>query len=137
MLEICEAQMQFGRKTKKDAQELPAYGGSKGPDITKNIQEVVTAFEKLIHQLQHLNYDILDVKVTRWHEDYNVFKRSVKDLEVMMRNVINGAFETVSTVPAGVELVESFVHLSKRETIKRTLDKKTSDLYSMFILVSI
>jgi dynein heavy chain len=128
--------MQFGRKTKRDASDMPAYGGSKGPDISKNIQEVVNAFEKLIHQLQNLNYDILDVKVTRWHEDYNVFKRSVKDLEVMMRNVINGAFETVSTVPSGVELVESFVHLSKRETIKRTLDKKTSDLYSMFILVS-
>ncbi len=64
LLEICEAQKQFARKTKKGQKaEFPAYGGSKGPDLTKSIQETEATFEKLISQLKNLNYDILDVKV--------------------------------------------------------------------------
>ncbi len=83
--------------------------------------------------MQRLNYDILDAKVNSWHDDYNSFKRGLKDLEVMMRNTINTAFETISTVPAGLQLLENFVHLSSRETIKRTLEKKISELYQMFL----
>lgn len=49
----------------------------------------------------------------------------MKDLEVMMVNVINTAFDTVTTVEQGVELLDVFMHLSSREAIKRTLDKKT------------
>ena len=86
--------------------------------------------------MKNLTYDILDVKATRWHEDYNAFKRGVKDLEVMMRNIINSAFETVTTVSAGIELLETFHQLAKRDTIKRTIDKKTADLYALFIAVT-
>ena len=32
--------------------------------------------------LRSLEYRILDVKATNWHDDYNVFKACVKDLEV-------------------------------------------------------
>jgi hypothetical protein len=39
-------------------------------------------FEKHIDRLSSLNYAILDVKSTRWHDDYSYFKQGVKDLEV-------------------------------------------------------
>lgn len=53
----------------------------------------------------------------------------MKDLEVMMVNVINTAFDTVTTVEQGVELLDVFMHLSTREAIKRTLDKKTIQVH--------
>ncbi len=53
----------------------------------------------------------------------------------MMRNVINSAFESVTTVSAGIELLETFVHLSPRENIRRTIDKKTAELYTLFSAV--
>ena len=34
---------------------------------------------------------------------------------VMLQNVINAAFMTVTTVQEGVELLEVFAHLTKRE----------------------
>lgn len=43
------------------------------------------------------------------------FRAGIKDLEVMMQNVITTAFETVTTVPQGVELLDAFQHLSARE----------------------
>ena len=49
-----------------------------------------------------------------------------------MQNVISSAFETVTTVEQGVEVLDVFMHLSSREAIRRTLDKKTVEVYQMF-----
>lgn len=35
LLEVCEAQLQFGTKA-----ELPVFGGSRGPDISKSIADI-------------------------------------------------------------------------------------------------
>ena len=43
------------------------------------------------------------------------FRAGIKDLEVMMQNVITSAFETVTTVEQGVEVLDVFMHLSTRE----------------------
>ena len=43
------------------------------------------------------------------------FRAGVKDLEVMMQNLISSAFDTVNTVEEGVQLLEVFQHLSARE----------------------
>jgi len=41
---------------------------------------------------------ILDVKASRWHDDFNSFRNGVKDLDVMYTNIINNAFDNMSTV---------------------------------------
>lgn len=67
---------------------------------------------------------ILDVKASRWHEDFNVFKNGVKDLDVMYQNIITFAFESVTTVSSGVEMLEAFDLLAKRETIRIVVRRK-------------
>lgn len=42
----------------------------------------------------------------------------MKDLEIMMQNMMDSAFETVKTVEGGVELLDIFCHLSPREVSK-------------------
>jgi dynein heavy chain len=83
--------------------------------------------------LWNIRKHILDVKATRWHDDYSSFKTGVKDLEIMLQNVIVSAFEGATTVENSVELLEIFHHLAKREAIKRTVEKKTSDVYVLFL----
>ena len=39
----------------------------------------------------------------------------MKDLEVMTQNTISSAFDTVTTVEGGVEMLDVFMHLSSRE----------------------
>ncbi|KAL0040883.1 hypothetical protein WJX79_008591 [Trebouxia sp. C0005] len=103
LLEVCEAQLQFGTKA-----ELPVFGGSRGPDISKSISDIQASFQKLIKGLQSLDYSILDVNGHRWHDDYNKFKAGIKDLE---------AFQT----------------MAKRESIKRAVERKTADFQRLFI----
>ena len=147
LLEVCEGQVQFSYKNRskvfldyyvhpsyllKYQDSFPVFGGSRGSELTKSISDIEAAFAKQIQNLKNVGYNILDVKATKWHDDFNSFKYGVKDLEVMMQNVINSAFECVATVAAGVELVGTFDFLAKREAIRRTVDKKAIDVYGIF-----
>ncbi len=69
---------------------------------------------------------MLDVKATRWHEDFNQFKTAVKDLEVMLQNVINSTFDHIGSVIEGVHELESFHSLARRESIVRCVEKKSA-----------
>ena len=140
LLEVCEGQIQFARKTtiksgddSSSSATLPEFGGTKGSEITKALLDIEASFETQINRLRRLEYDILDVKTSKWHDDYNFFKNGVKDLEVMYTNVINTAFEGVTQVSSGVVLLEIFYSLAKRESIKRCVEKKTAEIYSLFI----
>jgi len=48
---------------------------------------------------------------------FSRFRNGIKDLEVMMQNLIVTAFETVTTVEQGIEVLDVFMHLSSREVI--------------------
>lgn len=54
-------------------------------------------------------------------------------MEVMVINVINSTFDTITYVEQGVEILDAFMHLSARESIRRTIDKKTVEVYQLFI----
>ena len=43
------------------------------------------------------------------------FRSGMKDLEVMMQNLIMSAFDTVITVEDGVNILEVFMHAAVRE----------------------
>jgi dynein heavy chain len=97
------------------------------------LQDIEEAFEKHISSLWNIRKHILDVKATRWHDDYNTFKQGVKDLEIMMQNLIISAFENSANVEKGVELLCVFHQLAKRDAIKRTIEKKTTDIYQLLV----
>ena len=42
---------------------FPVFGGSRGREIVKSLQDIRTAFQKHVGVLQALDYDLLDVKV--------------------------------------------------------------------------
>jgi dynein heavy chain len=135
LLEVCEGQIQFARKLlggKKSP--IPFFAGSRGPEISKSLEDIELAFEKLIAVLWNIRDCILDVKAIEWHDDYNNYKQGIKDLEVMMQNVMLSSFECATTIESSVELLDIFHNLVKREAIKRTLEKKTVDIYQMLLL---
>lgn len=73
--------MQFARKssaTKGAPGSLPEFGATRGEEIKKGILGIQASFENYIDRLRRLDYDILDVKTSRWHDDYNLFKNNVK-----------------------------------------------------------
>ncbi|KAF1335297.1 Dynein heavy chain, partial [Globisporangium splendens] len=133
LLEVCEGQIQFARKGKGGKREaLPGFGGNRGLEIVKNLRGIESQFEGHVERLRKLDYDILDVKITSWHSDFNLFKNGMKDLEAMTQNVINGAFESVSMISAGVDLILAFRKIAQREVIKRCVEKRTIEIFGIF-----
>ncbi|CAM4719453.1 unnamed protein product [Caretta caretta] len=130
--EVCDCQQHFARWEDGKQTPLPCFFGHRGPQMTRNLLEIEETFQKHLHTLRNMKGGILDVKNTFWHEDFNRFRSGVKDLEVMTQNLITSAFETVRDVERGVEIQDIFHHLSTREAIKRTFDKKAVDVYMLF-----
>jgi dynein heavy chain len=92
-------------------------------------------FEKYLQSIRNLQYDILDVKMTKWHDDYGqVFKEQIKNLEIIYQNIIALAFKNVSTVPDAIEMLENFDSLAKRPMVKEYVHKKAAEwVYKLFI----
>ncbi|XP_074657783.1 dynein axonemal heavy chain 2-like [Tubulanus polymorphus] len=132
LLEVCECQIHFARREDGNKTEMPRFSGQRGPEIARNLLEIESTFEHNLNILRDVKKTILDVKATTWHDDYNRFRAGMKDLEVMMQNTIQSAFDTVNTVEQGVELLDVFMHLSSREAIRRSIDKKTVEVYAQF-----
>lgn len=138
LLEVCEGQLQFARqsinlrKGLDPKAALPVFAGSHGPETLRALIDIEHRFDTLLHRLKSVDYWILDVKSTKWHEDYNAFKNAVKDLEVMMQTHIGAAFETVETVELGVQYLEAFTELAQRESIERCVQLKTAHVYDLF-----
>ncbi|XP_031567025.1 dynein heavy chain 2, axonemal-like, partial [Actinia tenebrosa] len=132
LLEVCEGQMHFARMYDGEKAPLPCFHGVRGPEIVRSLLEIEATFEKNLQILKAVKKTILDVKATTWHDDFNRFRAGVKDLEVMVQNLIASAFESVTTVQEGLEILDIFQHLSSREAIRRTIDKKTVEVFQLF-----
>jgi dynein heavy chain len=68
LMEICEGQLQFARKGAK--QVMPKFGGVMGDTYKQNLLELEKEFTKNLQNIKNLDYDILNVKITKWHDDY-------------------------------------------------------------------
>lgn len=135
LLEVCEGQIQFRRKSYTTAGDnsVSFFKGLRGQEVTKSLVAIQNQFDNQISRLCDLKYQILDVRLSHWHEDFNIFKNSVKDLEVMYTNMISASFEGVNCVAEAVGVLQIFQSLAKRDAIKRCVEKKNSDLYLLFI----
>jgi dynein heavy chain len=132
LIEICEGQLQFALKGENRL--IPVFGGVQGPQYTENLMELKRNFVKNLQNIKNLNYDILDVKITKWHDDYGqYFKDQCKSLEIMYQNIIVLAFKNVSNIPDAVEMLENFDSLAKRPLVKEFVQKRAADMvYKIF-----
>ena len=82
------------------------------------MNELKNEFERYLTKIKQLEYDILDVKITKWHDDYGqVFKEQVKSIENIYNTIIMMTFKYVSTIEDAVEMLENFHVLAKRPTV--------------------
>jgi hypothetical protein len=92
-------------------------------------------FEKYLEIIKNLKYDILDVKITQWHEDYGqTFKEEVKQIEIIYQTIIALTFRHVSTLEDAVEMLEHFYLLARRPAVMDYVQKKAAEcVYKLFI----
>ncbi|XP_076026906.1 dynein axonemal heavy chain 2 [Genypterus blacodes] len=133
LLELCDCQQQFVRWEDGQQRALPCFGGSKGPEITSRLLEIESIFNCNLQTLRSVDKDNLDIENNTWFKEFNRFCACVKDLEMMLKILINFAFDVTSTVEEGLRLLNIFKPMSQREAIKRTTDEKVDYVYNIFM----
>ena len=130
--EICEGQLQFAQRGASC--KMPIFGGTRGQEWQNNLEDLKKRFDKYLDGIKNLDYEILDVKITKWHDDYGqIFKDNIKNIEVSYTTIIQMTFKYVSTVADGVEMLENFYQLAKRPTIIDYVQKKGAEqVYKLF-----
>lgn len=82
------------------------------------MNELKSEFERYLMKIKELDYDILNFKITKWHDDYGqTFKENVKSIENIYNTTILMTFRCVSTIQDAVEMLENFYVLAKRPTV--------------------
>ncbi|PWV12257.1 putative dynein heavy chain [Trypanosoma cruzi] len=102
---------------------LPIFSGNKGPEIEAQLVDIQRAFKAKMEMLRHLDYDILDVKSTRWVDDFRALKLDIDNLSMMLQQIIAVAFDSLSTTEMGAECIEAFYLVAKGEELLLQLDR--------------
>ncbi len=135
LVSLCEAQVQFARKTVKGSGEqapLPPMGGLRGNDIARSLCAVEATFLQHVASLQALEAVALDVKAGAWGETNAAVRAGVKDLENMYSGIISEAFANVTAVGPAVAMLEAFASVAKSPTVVDALEKRAVEVFAMF-----
>ena len=133
LLEVCECQKHFARWIDGTRENSPVFHGSEAGKISRSLLEIENEIGVLVESLFEVTSDVLDVKKTSWHTRFRRFKLKVKDLEVMIIACFTAAFDSHKTIENCLLVIEIFQHFSCRENVKRELDKKTKQLWYLFM----
>jgi len=121
--EIGQCQLQFAMKGKGVV--IPEFPGSKGRDISNNLEELKRQFNKhLDTKIKEIRKSMLDLNNQKWHDNITSFKSAMKDLDTMLIHIISNAASSICTVTEAAELVENFDYLARRETVREGIYTK-------------
>jgi hypothetical protein len=75
-------------------------GGNKGRSLSASVVQIYSDFNGLLEIILNLPYDVLDVEVKQFDEDYYTFRAEIKELERRLGSVCSQGFEDQPSPPA-------------------------------------
>lgn len=99
-------------------------GGNKGRSLSASIVMIYSEFKAILEKFIQVPYDVLDVEIKKFDDDFYVFRCSIKELEQRLGAVLNQGFDDCFTVFSAFKLIESFEGLLEREYIQADLERK-------------
>ena len=124
LLDLCKTVVQFQKL------ERIEIGGNKGR--TLSVGQIYADFTAVLENFMAVPYDVLDVEVKQFDDDFYEFRCSIKELERRLGSVLNQGFDDCATVFAAFKLIESFEGLLEREFIQADLERKHLELLKAY-----
>lgn len=107
-------------------------GGTKGHTLTKTIKGILHEFETVVEKFQEVEYDIMDISIKRFDDDFYVFRSRIKELERRLASTLTQGFDDCDTIQGKFKLLESFEGLLTRPIIQDELEKKHIILLELY-----
>ncbi|RPH15646.1 MAG: hypothetical protein CBC49_005055 [Alphaproteobacteria bacterium TMED89] len=104
----------------------------RGRTLSASVGQIYTDFCSVLDAFVKVPYDVLDVEVKQFDDDFYEFRCSIKELERRLGSVLNQGFDDCATVFASFKLIESFEGLLEREFIQADLERKHLELLKAY-----
>ena len=114
----------------------PRFGGTTGQEQERVCQKVEKLFMEYLQIIKENSEKILDVKQPTWYDDMFEFREHMKDLEMIVENLVTAAFKDVQTVQQGIDYLYGFKNYMNRQNLQTLFDRKTT-LVSLFYYILI
>jgi dynein heavy chain len=107
-------------------------GGTKGAELTKTVQDIYADFVSYADFFRTVKYELMDVGVKRFDDDFYDFRFKVKALERRLAAVMNIAFDDCTTVYGRFKLFDTFESVVHRPILRDEMEKKYIALLKSF-----
>lgn len=106
----------------------PKFGGTQGEEFERVCQKIERLLYEALDKIEENSDKIFAVRDPAWNDDMNTFHVEMRDLEIMIENLITTVFINVKTVQEGIENLRSFYNYLNRENLKSVFESKTSSV---------
>lgn len=121
--------MIFQRRLDETTEILsPKFSGTNGEECERVCQKIERLFYDSLSKIEENSHKIFAVHESTWHDDMIVFRNEMRDLEIMIENLIAIVFMNVNNIQEGVENLRSFYSYLNRKNLKLLFDSKNSSV---------
>lgn len=96
---------------------VPNIGDGESP-LSTGLENIEKIYDKCLQSLFEVKHTILDPSDSSWNDNYQKFRLGVNETENLVEKVLNEAFETVTSVKEGVEILDVFYQYTPRQRIR-------------------
>lgn len=119
----------FGRRLDETTQiSSPKFSGTNGEEHERMCQKVERLFHEALNKIEANSHKIFSVHESTWQNDILAFRAEMRDLEIMIENLIATVFRDVNNVQEGIEDLRSFYNYFNRENLKSPFDSKNTSV---------
>lgn len=108
------------------------FSGARGDQFEAKCDQIEHMFQDALLNVRRVSRAILDVQAPAWYDDILQFRTVIKDIEIIIENLVESVFEGVNHVEEAVVALFSLNNYSKRKSLKRIFKKKTAEVWAMF-----
>lgn len=118
------------RRRLDEATEIssPKFSGTNGEEHERVCQKIERLFHEALRKIETDSRKIFAVHDSTWQDDMLVFQAEIRDLEIMIENLIATVFTNVNNVQEGIENLWSFYNYSKRENLRSLFESKNTSV---------
>ncbi|XP_031370853.1 dynein heavy chain 2, axonemal [Apis dorsata] len=132
MIEICQAMIDFARMDETTDVAKPMFGGTRGEERERVCQKVERLFKEALKKIDENSHNIFDVHHSMWNDDMFAFRAEMKDLEIIIENLVTSIFVNLNNVQEAMEDFQSFHSYMNRDKLRALFDSKTSEIWKLF-----
>lgn len=106
----------------------PKFSGTNGEEYERICQKIERLFHEALDKIETNSHKIFAVRDHTWQDDMSVFRAEIRDLEIMIENLIANVFSNVNNVQEGVEDLRSFYNYLSRENLRSLIESKNTSV---------